>query len=373
MRLTALIIGALLWTACVPLATDDGGGVSSSSSFSSFSSNSSFSSSPSVSVVAEGLDIPWSIAWLPSGEMLVTERPGTLRRIMPDGQRSYPIQGVMHRGEGGLLGLALHPDFPSNRWLYLYLTTAAGGGLANRVERYLFAEDGLTERTVILEGIPGAANHDGGFLGFGPDGYLYVTTGDAGNPDSAQDTASLAGKILRIADDGSIPPDNPFGNAVYSYGHRNPQGLAWDERGRLWSTEHGRSGIRSGYDELNRIERGGNYGWPVLQGDEEGEGMIAPVLHSGPDTTWAPASAAFLNGSIVFGGLRGRALFESMLPEEEGMPVLRRHLDGAYGRIRFAGVGPDGMLYLTTSNTDGRGDPVAGDDRILRVDPAMLE
>lgn len=317
-------------------------------------------------VIAENLDIPWDIVFLPNGDILVTERPGTVVRI-DDGKR-YPIQGVHHRGEGGLLGMVLHPEFEQNRQVYLYLTTQTAQGVTNRVERYRFEDDALTGRTEIISGIPGAVYHDGGRMAFGPDGHLYITTGDATNESLAQDTGSLAGKILRIRDDGSVPADNPFGNAVYSYGHRNPQGLAWDGQGRLWSTEHGRSGVASGYDELNLIRAGGNYGWPEIQGSETREGMIPPALHSGPRTTWAPASAVHHRGSIFFGGLRGQALYEAVLPEDGGEPHLRTHFEGEFGRIRTVVFGPDGAMHLTTSNTDGRGSPVSEDDRIIRIE-----
>ncbi len=321
-------------------------------------------------VVADSLEIPWDIAFLPSGDLLVTERPGRLLRIGSD-RKSYPIEGVRHVGEGGLLGVALHPQFASNGFVYLYITTRAGQGLSNRIERYRLDDDRLTDRTDIFTGIPGAQYHDGGRIAFGPDGMLYATTGDAGDEDAAQQTGSLAGKILRIADDGSIPADNPFGNAVWSYGHRNAQGLSWDPQGRLWSTEHGRSGLASGYDELNLIEKGGNYGWPVIEGPETRDDMRAPILQSGAQSTWAPASAAFYEGSVFFGGLRGEALYEAVL-NDTGMPVLRTHLQGEYGRIRTVGLGPDGLLYLTTSNRDGRGRANEDDDKIIRIDPETL-
>ena len=321
-------------------------------------------------IVAENLRIPWDIAFLPSGELLVTERSGTLLRIGDD-QKKYEIEGVHHRGEGGLLGIALHPDFERNKLLYLYLTTKDGGGVSNRIERYRYHDDELTERLEILSGIPGSLYHDGGRIAFGPEGFLYITTGDAGEAQNAQEKNSFAGKILRIEDDGTIPADNPFGNVVYSYGHRNPQGLTWDDQGRLWSTEHGRSGLQSGYDELNLIEKGKNYGWPVIEGPETREEMVAPVLQSGPDTTWAPASALFYDGSIFFGGLKGEALYEATI-DGGGELELFTHLLHAYGRIRTVTMGPDGFFYLTTSNTDGRGDPAANDDRIIRIDPKSL-
>ncbi len=245
-----------------------------------------------IEIIAENLQIPWEIAFLPDGDLLVTERPGMLKRIGKE-RRVYAIEGVEPIGEGGLLGMVLHPRFSENHWMYLYLTTKNGDSLINRVERYRFERDRLAEKTIIIDNIPGAAYHDGGRIAFGPDGYLYVTTGDSGKSDLAQDISSLAGKILRLKDDGSIPPDNPFGNVVWSYGHRNSQGLAWDDKRRLWATEHGRSGILSGLDELNLIEKGKNYGWPAIQGDETETGMESPVIQSGPDETWAPAGIAF--------------------------------------------------------------------------------
>lgn len=323
-----------------------------------------------VAIIAENLNIPWEVAFLPNGEYLVTERPGTLVKIGADRQ-VIQISGVRHVGEGGLLGLALHPDFSSNSYIYLYLTTESQEGLINRVERYRLEGTSLTERKVIIDNIPGAVNHDGGRMEFGPDGYLYITTGDAGNEDLAQDTNSLNGKILRLKEDGSIPEENPFGNAVYSYGHRNPQGLVWDSEGRLWSTEHGRSGIQSGFDELNLIEKGKNYGWPVIQGDEEKEGMTKPVIHSGPTTTWAPAGAEFVNGNIFFAGLRGSTLYEAQL---SGTSVSRflKHFEDRFGRLRAVKTGPDGFLYVTTSNRDGRGTAREGDDKLIRISPQVF-
>lgn len=194
-----------------------------------------------VEIIAQNLNIPWEVVFLPDREILVTQRPGTL--LLVKNKQQIPIAGVEHIGEGGLLGLAVHPNFKENKLIYLYLTSQTSAGLTNRVEQYKFENNSLSGRKVILEGIAGASNHDGGRIAFGPDGYLYITTGDAQNPDSAQYRNSLNGKILRIKDDGSIPEDNPFGNAVYSYGHRNSQGLAWDGQKRLWATEHGRSGV----------------------------------------------------------------------------------------------------------------------------------
>lgn len=325
-----------------------------------------------IEIVAEGLAIPWDIAFLPGGELLATERPGRLVKIGKEKQ-VIPVEGVRHRGEGGLLGLALHPRFRENHWLYLYLTTGAASGLSNRIERYQFENDRLVNRTVILQGIPGAIYHDGGKIAFGPDGYLYVIVGDATQTNFAQNRNSLAGKILRLKDDGSIPADNPFGNATYSYGHRNPQGLAWDSEGRLWATEHGRSGILSGLDELNRIEKGANYGWPTIEGDKQKDGMRAPMINSGPNETWAPASAVFYQGSIFFTGLRGESLYQATISTDGNVTGLKKHLTGRFGRLRALTLGPDGNFYISTSNQDGRGEPRMGDDKIIRVNPRMFE
>lgn len=328
---------------------------------------------PEREVVAENLTIPWEIAFLPEGALLVTERDGTLTRLEPDSGETYEIKvpGVLHTGEGGLLGMATHPDFSQNRFLYLYLTAEReGGGTINKVVRYRFSNNSLEDESTIIDNIPGARYHDGGRLAFGPDGFLYITTGDAGMPESAQDTNALSGKILRLRDDGAVPSDNPFGNEVYSYGHRNPQGLAWDREGRLWSTEHGRSGLQSGLDELNLIEKGGNYGWPESEGDTVLSGTVAPVVHSGPDVTWAPASAEFLNGSIFFGGLRGSALYEAVLDRGgTGVLEIKPHFKDKYGRIRTVTEGRDGLLYIMTSNRDGRGNVREGDDKIIRLNP----
>lgn len=323
-----------------------------------------------ISIFAQNLQTPWEIAFLPDGRALVTERPGMLTLLGEDGVR-IPIIDVYERSESGLLGLASHPDFEENHWLYLYLTYEDSSGMMNRVERYLFDGTNLTDRFVIIDKIPGAPNHDGGRIEFGPDELLYITTGDAGNSSSAQDVNSLSGKILRLQDDGSIPEDNPFGNAVYSYGHRNPQGLAWDEQGRLWSTEHGPSGLGSGYDELNLIQPGGNYGWPEIQGDETREGMISPRLHSGGSETWAPGDLEIVDGIAYFVGLRGATLYA--IPLDNTRPeTLQRYFADEFGRLRALRLGPDGLLYMGTSNTDGRGNIQENDDKIFKIDPNQL-
>lgn len=323
-----------------------------------------------LEVIAENLNIPWEVAILPDGDFLITERSGKLLRIGKD-KTTIEVSGVKHIGEGGLLGLALDPDFSKNNFIYLYLTSEDEGKTVNRVERYSLSGSTLSERKVILSGIQGAANHDGGRIKFGPDGYLYIGTGDAQNSKLSQDTNSLNGKILRIAKDGTIPPDNPFGNAVYSYGHRNVQGLTWDKDGNLWATEHGRSGALSGFDELNLIEKGKNYGWPDIEGDEKAEDVVSPVMHSGLSETWAPSGAAFFNGSIFFAGLRGETLYEAKL-SGKSVSQLLKHLAGQYGRLRAVTVGDDGNLYVLTSNRDGRGRVREGDDKLIRINVSDL-
>jgi glucose/arabinose dehydrogenase len=336
---------------------------------------------PTVEVVATNLRVPWEVVFLPDGDLLVTERPGILKKIGKN-KKTYIIEKVEQTGESGLLGLALHPRFSDNHWVYLYLTAANNGGLKNTVVRYRLENDLLTDKKIIIDNIPGASFHNGGRIAFGPsfakatggkpDYYLYITTGDASQSNLAQDINSLAGKILRLKDDGSIPIDNPFDNAVWSYGHRNPQGLAWDDQRRLWATEHGRSGLLSGFDELNLIERGKNYGWPVMQGDEAKSGMDCPIIQSGPDLTWAPAGTVFWKGAIFFGGLKGETLYEAKISGDKQISLIS-HFSHEFGRIRAVVVGPDGDLYITTSNTDGRGAPRAGDDKIIRLNPLIFK
>lgn len=327
-----------------------------------------------VSTIATNLNIPWDLAFLPDESLLVTERVGNLVRIGKDGSRvSIKLPHPVPKGEGGLLGIVLHPKFNENNLLYLYMTTNESlSGTSNAVFQYSFVNNTLLNEKVIIKDIPGAIYHDGGRMEFGPDGLLYITTGDATSPAIAQDLKSLGGKILRLKDDGSIPVDNPFGTAVYSYGHRNPQGLAWDDEGRLWSTEHGRSGVTSGLDELNLIVKGKNYGWPTIEGDKVLDGMVVPTLHSGAKSTWAPASALYHDGSIFFGGLLGKALYEAVLDGDKVLE-LKKHFYNEYGRIRTVRLGPDGMFYMTTSNRDGRGSPTGEDDRIILVNPALLD
>ncbi len=319
-----------------------------------------------IEVIASNLNIPWEIVFLPNSDILVTERGGKLLKIGKDTKVVAEITGVKHIGEGGLLGMTLDPKFSTNKFIYLYSTTDESGSVTNRVERYKFENESLNERKVILEGIKGSSNHDGGRINFGPDGYLYITTGDAENQKLPQDKNSLNGKILRINSDGSIPKDNPFGNAVYSMGHRNPQGLAWDKDGNLWETEHGPSGVQTGNDELNKIVKGGNYGWPDVKGTQTKDGIITPILESGKSDTWAPSGLAYLNNTLFFTGLRGEALYQVKLTNDNKYELLT-NFKKEFGRIRAVVVGPDGNLYLATSNTDGRGTKKEGDDKIIKI------
>ena len=329
-----------------------------------------------VEVVAKNLEVPWAIAFLRDGKMLVTERRGTVQLISKDGKATQvaQIKNVKQFSESGLHGIALHPKFEENRFVYLYYTYGEGiGQTLNRVVRMSFDGNSLKDEKIIVDKIPGAPNHDGGRIKFGPDGFLYITTGDAQEPSSSQEENSLAGKILRVTDEGSPAPGNPFENSVYSYGHRNPQGITWDESGNLWETEHGPSGgsLGTGNDEINKIESGKNYGWPTIQGDQTKEGMETPLKNSTKDIAWAPAGAAFIGNSLFFGGLRGQTLYEAVI--QNGQIIdFKEHLKGEFGRIREVIVGPDNMLYMTTSNRDGRGFPKAEDDKILKINPTKL-
>ena len=324
---------------------------------------------PRLAIVAKNLEVPWALAFLPDGSLLVTERKGIIRLIDKEGNlKAEPVAKIEVKqiAESGLHGIALHPNFENNRFIYLYYTYSGNSeNTLNRVSRFVFENNSLLNETVIVDTIPGAQFHDGGRIKFGPDKKLYITTGDALNPSLAQDTNSLAGKILRVNDNGSPASGNPFGNRVYSYGHRNPQGITWDNQGRLWETEHGQTQT----DEINQIEPGKNYGWPTIRGNQTQPRLDSPISHSG-DNTWAPAGAAYLNGSIFFDGLRGQALFEAKI--EDGKVTLKEHLKGELGRIREVIVGPDNMLYISTSNRDGRGIPASDDDKILRINPSML-
>ena len=318
-------------------------------------------------VVAENLDVPWEVVVLDEGRFLVTERTGDLLLIDNGDQHVIEQFDELKQpvlGEGGLLGIAVHPDFAANRYLYVYQTVDRES-VENTVRRFEVDLDNreLENETVIIDGIPSSRFHNGGRIAFGPDGRLYFTTGDATEASLARNRSSLAGKILRLNPDGSIPADNPFDNAVYSSGHRNPQGLAWDDAGRLWSTEHG----PNGRDELNRIEAGVDYGWPTITGDETAPELRSPIYDSGADATWAPAGVAATGGQVFFAGLRGERLYEAEIVDGEVTSFVG-HFAGDFGRLRAVTLGPDGeYLYLSTSNTDGRGQEGRRDDKLIRV------
>lgn len=341
----------------------------------------------SVDVVAGGLEVPWAMDFAPDGRIFVTERGGDIRVIAGDGggngswHVSEPVRSIGGGSvEGGLLGIAVDPAFAQNGHVYVYHTHTELFATYNRVVRLTEGADGtLGDDKVLIDRIPGGPIHDGGRIRFAPDGTLYVTTGDAARPELAQDPGSLGGKILRINADGSVPEDNPWGTAVFSTGHRNPQGLDWDPAtGALAVSEHGPSGERGfAHDEINVVVAGGNYGWPRTVGDEEAEGMTGPVLHSGT-ATWAPAGAAFYDSDAIpeFAGrflvatLAGNHLMAVKMDARDGAVFdVERHLSGEYGRLRDVAVDGEGNVYVMTSNRDGRGSPVADDDRILRLSP----
>jgi glucose/arabinose dehydrogenase len=320
----------------------------------------------SVADVVTGLDVPWGLAFLPGGRAVVTLRDAA-QLIVVDGSGAVtPVTGpgadqlgqiVRPSGEGGLLGVAVLDEHPTSVDLALYATAADD----NRVLRGTLQGHVLGELTPIVTGIHKAGNHDGGRLAVGPDGYLYVTTGDASDRPSAQDPSSLNGKILRVTADGDPAPGNPFGTAVWSLGHRNVQGLGWSDDGRMFASEFG----QDTWDELNVIQPGGNYGWPEVEGVGGGGGFVDPVA------TWAaddasPSGLAVTADAVYLAALKGQRLWRVPLtPDGIGTPVPL--LMGEFGRLRAVGVAPDGSLWVLTNNTDGRGDPRAGDDRILRV------
>lgn len=309
---------------------------------------------PGIEVIAQNLEVPWALAFLPDGKILVTERVGRVKLVAGDTVSLVSeIMGVFQNGESGLHGIAIDPDYPNMPYVYLYYTYSGNGNNSlNKVSRFTFNGQSLKDERTIVDKIPGAIFHDGGRIKFGPDGYLYITTGDAQNPSLAQGKNSLAGKILRVKDEGKVE--------IYSYGHRNPQGITWDNIGNLWETEHGQTAT----DEVNLIQPGRNYGWPIIKGDQSQEDMASPKLQSG-STTWAPAGIAFYKGSLFFGGLKSETLFEVKV----GTYTLKEYFKGQLGRIREVVLGPDNMLYITTSNRDGRGLPKSDDDKIIRINP----
>jgi aldose sugar dehydrogenase len=339
-----------------------------------------------IETVASGLEVPWAFAWLPNGDMLFTERPGRVRIIRGGKLQPEPVfrvPDVEPSSESGLMDITLHPEFASNSLVYLGYAYNHDGKKV-KVVRYRSANGTLTEPTIIIQNIPAAPNHAGMRAKFGPDGKLYVATGDATDRQLAQRMDSLAGKTLRLNDDGTVPTDNPFVGRdgvrpeIWTLGHRNAQGMAWQPgTGLMFQTEHGPSGFDGpgGGDEVNIVERGKNYGWPTIHHRETRDGMEAPLLEYTP--ACAPASGMFytgeafpaFKGNFFFGCLRGTRIIRVQL---DGRRVAGQEnlLERRYGRIREVATGPDGFIYFSTSNRDGRGSPAAEDDRIMRMVPA---
>lgn len=335
-----------------------------------------------VEMVADNLKVPWQIAFSPDDRVFFTERGGQLRVIQDGKLLDKPVKALdVGTVEGGLLGIALDKNFKENHFVYLYYTYSDFVFTYNRVSKFVEKDNNLIDEQILIDKIPGGPIHDGGRIKFGPDGKLYITTGEAGNPGLAQDVDSLGGKILRINPDGTIPADNPFeGSPVFSYGHRNPQGLDWDPiTQKLVITEHGPSGERGfAHDEINVIEAGANYGWPTIVGDETKEGLKKPLIHSGQET-WAPSGATFYTSDNIpdwenmffVANLRGSHLrmFELDLTADRVVSSEVLFKD-QFGRLRDASMDPDGNLYLLTSNRDGRGNPDQSDDKIIKIVPA---
>lgn len=326
--------------------------------------------------VVTGLRAPWSVITYPGSNgdpvTLVSQRDDATVLILhpsssgPKGSMTPQVlgtvPGVASGGEGGLLGLAhLRVEGTPSSWLYAYETTSDD----NRIIRLPLDGDGEfgSGAEVVLSGLAKASNHNGGRIAFGPDGMLYATVGDAGDPDSAQDPGSPNGKILRMTPAGEVPADNPTpGSLVYSMGHRNPQGLAWDADGQLWAAEFG----QDTWDEFNRIEPGGNYGWPIVEGVGEQDGYIDPWAQWPTDEA-SPSGLTYIDGTFFLASLRGERLWAIYVDEESGIADPVAWFPGEYGRLRDVAPGPDGSLWMMTNNTDGRGDPRSGDDRILLV------
>ena len=317
-----------------------------------------------VETIATGLVAPWGLAFLPDGSAVVTERDSArVLQIAPDHAVTEigTIGEAAPQGEGGLLGVAVSPEFDQDRTLYFYVSSDND----NRIVTATLDKGGLSDTTPIFTGIPLGSIHDGGRLAFGPDGFLYASTGETGNAELAQDRASLGGKVLRLTPKGKPAPGNPFGDAIWSWGHRNVQGLAFTDDGRLWASEFG----QNTFDELNRIDAGANYGWPRVEGEGgTDQGFVDPQAVWGTDVA-SPSGLAYTDGALYMAALRGNRLWKIPLDSggDAGQP--EAYFVGEYGRMRTVVLAPDGSLWLTTSNQDGRGSPSDDDDRILRVTP----
>lgn len=336
-----------------------------------------------IEAIASGLDTPWDIVFTSPDRILVTERPGQIRAIENGVLREAPIHvfdEVLENGEDGLMSITLDPEYPQNRFVYVALAYAENGEqLTVKVIRFTDAGESFTEPFTVIDRIPAAKFHAGCRIAFGPDGKLYITTGDATNKDFAQDLNSLAGKVLRINKDGTVPEDNPFPESpVWSYGHRNSQGLAWHpDNGLLYESEHGPSVFDgpAGGDEVNVIERGANYGWPLVSHEKTRAGMVSPIVSFTPAE--APGSLMIYSGrvfpewrgNLFFGALKGEGLMRIRLDANDPKKVAAygKLREVSFGRIRAVVEGPDGNIYFTTSNRDGRGQPAPLDDRIFRI------
>jgi glucose/arabinose dehydrogenase len=375
-------------TAVTPLPTAGGGGAAQQPQVQP-SANVNAAFPYTQEVLASKLNVPWDMDIASDGRIFFTERGG-LVRVIEKGklleQPAYKFEKPFsQKGESGLLGLVLDRDFANNHILYIYHSYEEAGETRNQVLRMTESSNQLKLDKVLIDNLPGAQNHDGGRVKIGPDGLLYITSGDAGKSSMAQDVSQLGGKILRIHTDGSIPKDNPFPDSpVYSLGHRNPQGLAWHPvTGKLFSTEHG----QSAHDEFNLIESGANYGWPLIEGDVSevavkdksklGPGTLKlPLAHSG-DETWAPSGITFITkgpwqGNLLAANLRGTQLLRVVLgSDQQSIQQLMPLFKGELGRIRNVMEGPDGSIYIMTNNRDGRGTPSAEDDRLIVLKPTF--
>jgi glucose/arabinose dehydrogenase len=315
-----------------------------------------------IGTVARNLEVPWGVAFLPDGTALVTERDSG--RVFQVGRGKVDqvgrVEEAQASGEAGLLGVAVSPSYAEDQRVFFYATAESD----NRVLRTTFRNGRLGSMDPILTGIPKAGNHDGGRMIFGPDGMLYVSTGEAGQPDLAQDRDSLGGKILRITPDGRPAPGNPDSSSpIWTLGHRNVQGLAFDDHGNLWASEFG----QDTFDELNLIVKGRNYGWPMVEGRGDEPGLQNPQVTWSTDDA-SPSGLAFADGRLWLGALRGERVWRVDV-EGRRASAEKGFFVGRYGRMRTVVRAPDGNLWVTTSNRDGRGDPADQDDRILLVRP----
>lgn len=314
-------------------------------------------SSYSTEILAENLEVPWALAFLPDDRLIFTQRGGNVSILEDQNVKTVGTINVTQNSESGLLGIAVDPNFTQNNYIYLYYTF----GDHNRISRFKLENDQLSNETILVDNIPAAQIHDGGRLKFGPDGKLYATTGDSGDSALAQNLSSMAGKILRLNSDGTVPEDNPYGTYVYSYGHRNPQGITWDEQGIMYASEHG----QTRNDEINIITKGGNYGWPLYEGNDTAPGFIKP-LRAYTEFTLAPSGIAYYENALYVAGLRGSQLRKLNLSADGKTILGEEAILTDLGRVRDV-VEHEGYLYISTCNRDGRGTPQSGDDKIIRI------